>query len=405
MAFDLHVLSETGVDLVNRVAPVRFARAVTGATNKRAPDIDDRGFEVAPAFGSARGPVVAVMKRKTIRVQVIRDRVEATTPLFVSTDDDTIARIEHPAADAALDPNDIAETDATPERKGDCIYIHGASTSRRSQETIVRVHFGAADGPVIAELAVRVLPILVVNVQAHSVAINTANQAITNIGTLRSLFRRVNHIYAQAGVYFRLSSNLLQERVNGFARNDTVTLTATADSRNNELQTVLNQNPRANHLNAYFIRNYVDVVPSPPDVNGVLGIAFSTIQANANPPAGAFPGTQAGITARIDPDARMLSDTVAHEIGHALTLNHTRLRGDSNEPGDVQSYRTMMYFETGLTGSINIDQIGYGRLADGTRTNGTLIWTKRWRGWRESDQANRIRRAVLGRRYAPVRVP
>jgi hypothetical protein len=405
VAIDLQLISDPNLDLANRLMPVRFARAVSGTTDKRAPDIDDRGFILPPRFGSARGPVVGVMRNKTVRILVVRDRIDANAEIYVTSEDETIASVEHPAAGQALNTADVGATDSTPERKANCIYLNGSSTSRSTQETKVLLRYGAADGPVIAELAVRVMPILVVRVQAHSVAINTGNQAVSNFGVIRDLFRRVNHIYAQAGVYFRLSSNLRNETITGFARNDSVTLSNVSDSRNVELQTVLNTNPRKNHLNAYFIRQYVDIVPSPPLVNGTLGIAFSSVSANANPASGAFPGTQAGITAYIDADRRMFSDTVAHEIGHALTLNHTRLRGAGGNPADIWSYRTLMYYNTGLAGSIGIDQIGYGRLQSGQRTNGTLITTKRWRGVRESDQVNRIRRAVLNGTYKPVRLP
>ncbi|MFT6908784.1 MAG: hypothetical protein ACJAS1_005488 [Oleiphilaceae bacterium] len=405
MAFDLDVVNQQDIELVHRVVPVRFARAVSGRTNKRAPDIDDRGFVAPSRFCSARGPVVGVMKRKTIRIKLIRDRLEPDAKLFVSSEDDSIAAVEFPPTGEAISAVDVPAADPEPERKGDCIYIHGASTSRSSQETLLKVHFGSQTGPVLAEIAIRVLPILVVNVQAHSVAINTGTQAITNMASIRGLFSRVNHIYAQAGIYFRLRPNLMNEVLTGFARNNSVTLSNVGDSRNAELQTVLNSNSRKDHLNVYFIRNYVDIAPTTPEVNHVLGIAFSSTVAAGNPPSGAFPGTQAGVTARLDPDVRMMGDTIAHEIGHSLTLNHCRLSGHNSEPEDIWSYRNLMYYNTKLDGKSGIDSIGYGRLANGDRTNGTLITTKRYSGIRESDQANRLRRACLGGRYKPVRLP
>ena len=405
MAFELDVVSQTGVELALRITPIRFARAVQGQTDKRAPDIDDRGFALPTRFCTARGPVVGVMKRKTIRVKIIRDRLESSAQLFVSSDDNSLAEVEYPPTGQAMSPNDTPATDSAPERKGDCIYIKGTSTSRNSSETKVKVCFGRHDGPVIAEIAVRVLPILVINVQAHSVAINTGTQPLTNINVARRLFRRVNHIYAQAGIYFRLRGNIMNETVTGFARNNAVTLSNVGDSNNGELQTVLNQNSRKNHLNVYFIQDYFDIGAAPPELNAVLGIAFSSVLASANPPAGAFPGTQTGVTTRIDPDERMMGDTIAHEIGHSLTLKHVRLRGSNSEPGDIWSYRNLMYFNTELSGNIGIDSIGYGNLSGGGRTNGTLITTKKWRGVNESEQANLLRRATLRGRYKPVRVP
>jgi hypothetical protein len=423
MSFDLHVANQVGIDLVHRVTPIRFARAVSGRPDDTAPDIDDRGFILPGGFCTARGPVVGVKKGKTVRIKVIRDRLEPATQLFVSTADDSIAHIEHPITDQALNTNDIAAiaavpevvaspgvaarpaVAAVPERKGDCIYIHGSSTSRSSQETLVKIHYGAQDGPVLAEIAVRVMPVLVINVQAHSVAINTGNQTVANLNTIRRLFRRVNRIYAQTGIYFRLRPNLLNEVVNGFANNDSVTLPNLNDSGNVELQTVLNQNPRKNHLNAYFISNYVDTTFAPAQVNGVLGIAFSSTIANANPPTPGFPGTQAGITSIITADLDETAHVIAHEIGHSLTLNHCRLRGQNTDPNDQWSHRNLMFFQVGIGTSATTDDVGYGNYANGTRATGTLLTTKRLRGVQQSDQANRVRRAKLNGACNPVRLP
>ena len=406
MAFDLALIYSERVSLLNRQVPIRFARAISGFSHRDAPDVDDHGFTSADRYCDARGPVVGICKGKTIRIRVVRDRLEPTSPLFVTSDDETISTIEHPTPGTALNPNDIAATDSTPERKGDCIYINGASTSRNTQATRVRVRYGASDGPVLAEIEVRVMPILVINVQAHSVSVNGGAQALGSIQPVRRLIRRVNHVYAQAGIYFRLRPNLMSERVTGFATANAITLTNTADSLNTELQTVLNQNPARRDLNAYFVPNYFDNVrPAGSQWNQTLGIAFSQIQANANPPnaASGFPGCQPGITMWFGPDMKQLAHTTAHEIGHCLTLEHYAMGNGASIRHDLWAHRCLMHNFVNLRTSSTTDVVGYGAYADGSRSAGQLIMTKRRRRIPQSDQVARVRRAALRGTYRPVR--
>ena len=90
----------------HRIVPIRFARAVKGFSDSSAPDPDDHGFTVPAAFGSARGPVVAVMQGQAIRVKVIRDRFEPGAQLFPSVDDKSIAELQFPLEGNPLDAVD-----------------------------------------------------------------------------------------------------------------------------------------------------------------------------------------------------------------------------------------------------------------------------------------------------------
>ena len=318
MAFDIKVTNpQLHANVVpHRIVPVRFARAVSGFADTDAPDIDDHGFVLPQDFCSALGPVVGVTQGKTIRVRVMRDRVDPTTSLFLSVDDASIAALDFPS------PGDLLPNADVGDRKADCVYLTGTATGSSVQETKLKVHFGAADGPVLAEMAVRVYPELVVQVQAHAVTINGTASG-TTIDIARQIFRRVNRIYSQAGVRFSLASNMMVETVNGFARAGTVTLdNSINDQDNTELQTVLRQNPVANRLNAYFFAHFFEIPDNVQD--SVLGVAFSRDDARAHPaiPATGFPGCQAGITFRDNADVAQVSATVAHEIGHSLRLSH-----------------------------------------------------------------------------------
>ncbi|MBX3244445.1 MAG: hypothetical protein KF685_08320 [Acidobacteria bacterium] len=411
MAFDIQVTNPQlhASVIPHRIVPVRFARAVSGFADKDAPDIDDRGFIIPQSFCNALGPVVGITQNKTVRVRVIRDRLEPTTQIFASVEDTAIAALEHPSPGTAISSSDVGE------RKGDCIYLTGTASGSSAQETKVKIHFGAADGPVIAEMAVRVYPELVIRVQAHAVTINGVAPT-TTLANVQSMFRRINRIYASAGVRYSLANNLAAESVNGFTTPGTVTLTNVADQRNTELQTVMRLNPVANKLNAYFFAHYFDTVSGQQDQ--VLGIAFSRNDANANPPnpATGFPGCQAGITVRDSADIKESAHTSAHEIGHALTLMHYA-DGQAGTPSDIRNdiwgHRNLMHnFVNLINSSAPGDdrfpnspargQVGYGSYSDGRVMAGQNLGIKKISGIRQSDQVETLRTAIRNRTYAPV---
>lgn len=391
----------------HRVVPIRFARAVDTFSDDGAPDLDDHGFTIPARFCSAKGPVVGLIgpagldtRGPAVRIQVIRDRLENSTDLFATIDDASVAEIVFPAAGSALNATAVPATATTPERPPDCVFVRAASNAEN--ETKLKIRFGSTSGPVMAEMAVRVYPRLTITVQAHLVTINGVAPATSGADITR-MFRDVGKVYAQAGVEFLLNGALLTETVTGFARAGTVTLTAVADARNRELQTVLRQNPTPGLLNAYFFRHYFDTTNGQQD--RVLGIAFSSDLANANPPSGNFPGCQAGITVRDTTDPVEAAHTVAHEIGHVLRLIHY---GGVNSPGrgDIWANRCLMHPVVGISASppssVVRQIVGYGDLADGTPCTGQLLTTKPRDGVRQSDEVNVLRQAVRDGTFMPV---
>jgi hypothetical protein len=418
--FEIRILNpqRNAAIVPQRVAPVRFARAVAGFSDETAPDIDDHAFTLPRQFCTVHGPAVGVMQGDTVRVRVLRDRLEDTALLFATVDDSNIASIDFPVANSPLVPIDV------PTRPRDCVFVKGAATGAAEQETKLSVRFGAANGPIVAQLAVRVYPVLTVRVQAHAVSIN-GQAPTTTFAQLQQIFddpnrataRDVRGIYAQSGLRFVLQPNLMNEVVNGFARPGTVTLTNVADQQNTELQTVLRQNPVPNMLNAYLIGHYFDTTNGLTD--RVLGIAFSTDDASANPPnpLTGFPGCQAGITFRDTPDLLEAAHTVAHEIGHSLRLQHYALgNGSNNSPNDIRhdiwAHRCLMHNIVGLGPGGDAGnrfkstpariRVGYGSLANGTALTGQLITTKDRAEIQQSDQVNVVRRAQEAGTCFPV---
>jgi len=392
----------------HRIVPVHFARAVLGFSDEDAPDMDDRGF-VAGTFATGRGPVIGLRgpaagaaSGPTVRVRVVRDRIDAAAQLFATVDNTAVASIEFPVG-AALSPTDIPASGTSPARPADSVFLRGVSTTE--QDTLLKIRFGSATGPVLAEAALRVFPQLTINVQAHVVSINGTSPASTGAQIIQ-MFKDIGKIYAAAGVNFLLNGALMNEAVTGFARAGTVTLTNVADQRNRELQTVLRQNPLPNTLNAYFIGHYFDTTNG--QLDQVLGIAFSTDDANANPPAGTFPGCQAGITVRDTTDPVEAAHTAAHEIGHALRLQHYGNGNGAQTRHDIWAQRCLMHNFVDLADHPARKQtpartdVGYGTYADGRISAGELLGIKQRTGIPQSDQVNVLRTATNAATFAPV---
>ncbi len=392
----------------HRIVPIRFARAVDDFADDTAPDLDDHGFVIPLAFCNANGPVVGLIgpasgqsSGPVTRLKVIRDRLSDDTKLFPSIDDASIAEIEFPV-NAALNPQDTPATATDPARPGDCVFLRAKTTSE--SETKLKIHYGSAGGPVMAECAVRAYPPLTINVQAHFVTINGTPPS-SQADDVKTLFKNVAKIYGQAGVVFQLAANIMNEAVNGYARAGTVTLTNVLDEENTELQTVLRQNPVPGSLNAYIFGHYFDNTNGQTDQ--VLGIAFSSDSANAHPAHGTFPGCQAGITLRDAADALLAAHTAAHEIGHALRLVHY---GNFNPPPpvpeDIWANRCLMhnFVNLGTTppSSISRAQVGYGDYDNGNTRAGELLMTKPRDGVQQSDEINVLRAAQIANTFAPV---
>ncbi|MFN0102054.1 MAG: zinc-dependent metalloprotease family protein [Bryobacteraceae bacterium] len=424
MSFPISVLDPFAFPAVTarRVTIVRFARAVTGFADKEAPDLDDRGSTIRAGHGQANGPVVGLIgnaagvANQTARIRVMRDRVDAAAQLFPELESSADVTMVHPAPGQPLNPADVPAVGGAPERKADCVHLEVASAGAGDPETKLKIRFGSATGPVIAELGVVVYAPKTIFVQVHTVTINGPAHPLTPApaaptmpeADIRTIFRRMDRIYTQAGIRVVVRGTILAETVNGYTEQGTVTLTATGDQQNAELQNVLNQNPNANSMNAYIFNQFRDVTQAAPNDLLVLGIAFSRRQANANPPVGAFPlfpGCQAGFTLQATTDLFKAAHTAAHEIGHTLELTH--YGGREPQLDEIWSNRNLMKNTVNTFANNAVVKVGYGRFVDGSRRSGSWLGTKAITAGSlsQADQIQIMRTATANGTFRPVARP
>ncbi|MBM3786568.1 MAG: hypothetical protein FJW30_19595 [Acidobacteria bacterium] len=390
-----------------RVTLVRFTRAVTGPTDPSAPDFDFRGFvnDHGPVLGMAGN--VAAAAAQQFRVQLMRDRIEAAAQLFVSVDDAALVRVMHPAAGQPLNPRTEGLW------QGDCIYLVANSDGAGDPRTKLKVHFGSAGGPVIAEMGLVVYAPREIFVQGHRVTINGPAHALTPVAAecaflddqFTELVGGINAIYSQAGVRFTLRPNILTETVNNFTERGTVTLTGESEFRNTELQTILRCNPEPESLNMYIFNQYRDVSRAAGQDLGTAGIACNRDNARENPPEGAFPGCQAGITLRKFFDAQQMANIAAHEIGHSLRLIHYASRQRDDVIYEIYASRNLMLNTYDLPNNDAQTDIGYDAYLSGASQTGTQLGIKAIataRNLRQSQQIRTLRRAVNRDSYKPL---
>ncbi|MDI6756319.1 MAG: hypothetical protein QME78_18265, partial [Thermodesulfobacteriota bacterium] len=197
-----------------RIMPVRFARAPdvnnpdidSGAPDPNAPDPDDRGFIPAQP-GAAVLPVgldesVAEAGRPETRVRLIREDMENGGTLYLTVSDSARLAITSPAPGTAL-----------PGQRNMMIKFR----ARSAGECLIRVMFGAEDGPIIHRLRVVVNALRDVRLAAHVPTINGAivndtggtpvpAQSIRTDATIRNLIDQANAIYFPYGLRFVLDA-------------------------------------------------------------------------------------------------------------------------------------------------------------------------------------------------------
>lgn len=345
------------------IVPVRFARAPdannpdidSGPPDANAPDPDDRGFVPAQP-GAASLPVgldesLAEAARPETRVRLIREDMENGGALFITVSDNAILAITSPAPGTAL-----------PGQQNMMIRFR----ARAAGECLIRVMFGAENGPVIHQLRVVVNALRDVRIAAH---VPTINGAIVNDSTgtpvparstrtdanIRDLIAQANAIYFPYGIRFVLDAAINRAGVLNFSNRGMV------NDMTNEFGLTTANNRVNGAVNMYFVPQ----IGSAAEVDQVGGSASSSRE---------NPNTFGSLIA----DMAAGGQTIAHELGHVLNLVndprgqfvHVNTVNDPASPGtgrevrsDIVSRRRLMWAFTNLPADPNMpyrSDVGYG---------------------------------------------
>ena len=328
-----------------RIVPVRFRRAVPGDPTSAFPDLDDRGyFRVGGTTGTDRGHVVGVSQGDDVWVAMRREKIEDTTPLFVTSSNTARMTVKDNIGGRAA----LANTHDV------IIKITGVAGGNPNVAE-VEIRFGSNTGPIIGVLNVWVFSIsdVNVNITPHNVTISDATGAsvpsAVNVGAVMDM---VKAIWRPCGVQFTISPTV----------NDPVVFANAGQVQwQGEINTLLNTNWAPGTINAYFV-NQIVIAGSP----GVLGLGLSRPNsvAFATPNPGVILGDTNVSGSNRAADIHWLANDLAHEVGHFFTLEHPDRRSPppaNNTRFDTWAVRMLMHnfnLRSGRTDWRN--DVGYG---------------------------------------------
>ena len=327
------------------IVPIRFVRAVTGAPVLDAPEVDDRGFVMGPrtpswGISDARGAMVGITARDTIRVKVLREDIDAAAPLYATSTDTGAAEVGEPAGGGLIPADGI-------------FSIRGVA-DLRNRPVAIQVRYGAIDGPVLGELEPHIFLLRSLRVRVHLVTIDGVSTNRTQ-DSMVAHFAGVNNIWRPCGIEFDFKeankvANTRNEVIRGheYRRRDgtwrnfpgplgpagtyrtagTVTTNlGGAPWDCDEFSTLLQVYPANAAINLYCVRFSDDLTPA----HRWIGLTYDKDIARPN---------GYGVVIR---DDASIYDT-AHELGHFLNLdNHADVDATDNTiHQDMWIYRRLM---------------------------------------------------------------
>jgi hypothetical protein len=225
------------------VVPLRFARAVGGAPQIDAPEVDDRGFipgarPVTWGHSDYRGAMVGVTKGDTVRIKVLREDIDSGAPLAVTSSDTSIVSVEDPPSGGTL--------------AADGIFKIKALQDLVNRPVKIQVRLGDATSPILGELEPHIFELKTLRVRVHLVGINGVATART-AASMVAVFEDINRIWRPAGIEFEYDPALTRpETINGLA----VAGQMTTNLRGNdwaEFTRIINLHPDPNRINIYCV--------------------------------------------------------------------------------------------------------------------------------------------------------
>jgi hypothetical protein len=324
-----------------RIVPVRFTRATSGAPDAKYPDIDNRGHNhTVPTVnglaesGPLPGAVVGIGKQQEVTIQMIRDGIDNSADLFVTSSDHEAIQI--------IEPKDGEKC----ENAKHCnITLTGGNISGATPKSAaVQIRFGAKDGPIIAILTTYTFPKLTIKIQPHVVTIDdpSGSGGITPTLKIDDVMTQVAAIWASSGIEF------VVQKTQAF----NIKLAQANKMLFNEINDVFAAKWIPDTINVYIMQELENALGY-----GLSKAAYASFGLTR---PGVFMGMKTDTTDRTS-EVYWCANDLAHELGHFFTLWHPSDKPSSGasswERHETWSMRFLMH-NYNFTGRASAPQDG-----------------------------------------------
>jgi hypothetical protein len=323
-----------------RIVPLRFARATQGEPDSRYPDIDERGHANSipavnglPTSDPIGGAVLPMAANTEVHINMIREDIDNSAVLFVSSSDSTALTI--------LSPGSGEKCSAGPACTLTLKANHIAGSTPKL--VFVEIRFGKANGPIIAKLATYIFPILLVKVQAYCVTVddNIGNTGRCPTLNVAKVMQKAQAIWCHYGVELAFAK----------LKNITVKLNQKDHMELAEINQLYKADWTSQHINIYFVQqmegqNILGYGFTPQDYAGYAFPVGDGGNGVALRHPGIFVAMQTAGLERSN-DTHLCAHIIAQEIGRFLTLPYQSSALSTSvascDQKDTWSRRLLMY--------------------------------------------------------------
>lgn len=295
-----------------RIVPVRFTRAKSGAPDAKYPDVDNRGHnhKVPMVNGLAEsdalpGAVMGIGKQQEVSVEMVREGIDNSADLFVTSSDQETVQI--------IEPKDGDKCASA--KRCEIILKGGNFSGATPKSAVVEIRFGAKDGPIVAKLTTYTFPKLTIKIQPHVVTIDdpSGSGGVTPTLQIDDVMKQVSALWASSGIEF------VVQKTQAFS----IKLAQANKMLFSEINSVYAAKWIPSTINVYVMQ----------ELENALGYGLSKA-AHASfglTHPGVFMGMKTGSTDRTS-ETYWCANDLAHELGHFFTLWHP-----SDEPASGAS--------------------------------------------------------------------
>jgi peptidoglycan hydrolase-like protein with peptidoglycan-binding domain/ribosomal protein S15P/S13E len=335
-------MNASGVPIIRKYL-IRFKRFASGHARWNSPHPDTRGGDTTVvSYFVLKGTVSWLLDFLGIKDSEQKFKFKMVRENFLPRNKDTYVSVE-PTSAARLSVENASEV-STPST----IPPIGC-VAKDTGDAKLQVHFGAANGPVIGEVDVKIVSLVQVKLYLHILDIkDNFGTTVVNKWTLqkaKELIGDINAIWAPIGIEFTVAgakNHAITGEYPGTITN--ILNNANGSYISTEFYPLWQKYNNKDQINIYFANELLDEFRDAAGAtvkinNNTMGYALSRKKATAN--------GHVGVCVKFDSDIPMLARTIAHELGHIVELT-SHPKAHSDDDGSSTPFRSDIWSRSRL---------------------------------------------------------